>query len=424
MTDPIQPQIAIIGSGPSGCYLAQALLRAQPESQITIVDRLVSPFGLIRYGVAADHQHTKAITRQFERLFQAPNVRFAGNLEVGTDFTLRELRDCFDVVVLATGLAADRELSLPGGDLAGVVGAGTITRALNSHPGEGAALPELGSDVVIIGAGNVALDILRFLVKDRGGYTASDISDTALESYLAHPADRVTLVSRSAAAESKGDPQMLKEFVAIERATYRSPDDLSGSGSELDRTRSARLAAIAEMVSADRPVHPGPEVELRFSLTPVRVLGDNHVTGVEFTDGTNIVTIPATSVVTAIGFTAAASGEFEPLIAQGAETGRVEPGLYRTGWAKRGPRGAIPENRACAKSVSDEITADLQAGQLSVLGDKLGFDGLPAAARAKAVDYAQWLVLDTHEREAASPDRVRRKISDHDRMVAVARGEG
>lgn len=424
MTDPTRPQIAIIGSGPSGCYLAQALLRAQPESQITIIDRLASPFGLIRYGVAADHQHTKTITRQFERLFQTPSVRFAGNLEVGTDFSLRELRDCFDAVVLATGLAADRELALPGADLAGVVGAGTITRVLNSHPGTGAELPPLGSDIVIVGAGNVALDILRFLVKDRAGYSASDIADAGLERYLSHPAERVTLVSRSGAADSKGDPQMLKELAALERAAYRSPDDLAGAGSDLDRTQTARLAAITEMISADRPRFPGPEVSLRFSLTPVRILGDDHVTAVEFTDGSNLVTIPATSVITAIGFTAAGAGELEPLIAQGAETGRIEPGLYRTGWAKRGPQGAIPENRACAKSVSDEITADLHAGELSVSEDKLGFGGLPAAAQAKAIDYAQWLVLDTHERESAAPDRVRRKISDHDRMVAVARGEG
>ncbi|MGK0721224.1 FAD-dependent oxidoreductase [Leucobacter sp. W1478] len=424
MTDSIQPQIAIVGSGPSGCYLAQALLRAQPESQITIIDRLVSPFGLIRYGVAADHQHTKAIIRQFERLFQSPNVRFAGNLEVGTDFTLRELRDCFDAVVLATGLAADRELALPGGNLKGVVGAGTITRALNSHPGDGNELPELGSDVVIIGAGNVALDILRFLVKDRGGYAASDVADPALEQYLSRPAERVTLVSRSGAVDSKGDPQMLKELAALERATYRSPDTLGAPDPALDRTQTARLQALTEMLSVDRPEYQGPRVDLRFSLTPVRVVGDSRVQGVEFTDGSQIVTIPATSVLTAIGFTAAGSGTLEALIAQQSETGRVEPGLYRTGWAKRGPRGAIPENRACAKSVSDEITADLQTGTLSASGDKLGFVGLPEAAQEKAISYAQWLVLDAFEREAASPDRVRRKVSDHDRMVAVARGEG
>lgn len=423
MTPPIQPKVAIVGSGPSGCYLAQSLLRALPESEITVIDRLASPFGLIRYGVAADHQHTKAITRQFERLFQAPNVRFAGNVEIGTDCSLDELRQNFDIVVLASGLTADRALGIPGGDLPGVVGSGVLTRALNSHPGEGSALPELGSDVVIIGAGNVALDVLRFLVKDRDGYAASDISDTALEQYLADPASRVTLVSRSGVAESKGDPQMLKELAALERAQYRTSTDLAPAA-DLDRTQAARVATVAEMVSADRPAHPGPLVDLRFGLTPLRVVGDERVTAVEFTDGSNVVTVPATSVVTAIGFTAADAGALEPFVAQGSQTGRIESGLYRTGWAKRGPQGAIPENRACAKAVSDEIIADLAEGRLTVSADTLGFAGLPEAARARAVDYAQWLVLDAFEREHAAADRVRQKVSDHDRMVAVARGNG
>lgn len=423
MTHPTQPQVAIVGSGPSGCYLAQSLLRAIPEAHITIFDRLASPFGLIRYGVAADHQHTKAITRQFDRLFQTPGVRFAGNLVIGEDLSLAELRAHFDAVVLATGLAADRGLAIPGSDLAGVYGAGTITRVLNSHPSERAQLPALGSDVVVIGAGNVALDILRFLVKDVADYADSDIADAALSGYLADPAQRVTLVSRSGPADSKGDPQMLKELAALARARYHTPESLEPSPSAtLDRTQSARLAALTDLVSVDRAAHPGPAVELRFGLTPLRVVGDEHVTAVEFTDGVDVMTVPATSVISAIGFTAAGAGEIEPLVAEGSETGRIAEGLYRTGWAKRGPRGAIPENRACAKAVSDEIVADLTSGALTVSEATLGFEGLPDTVRAQAVSYDQWLALDARERELAAPARVRRKFTDHDRMVAIARG--
>lgn len=423
MSSTVRPQIAIIGSGPSGCYLAQSLLRAVPESEITVIDRLTSPYGLIRYGVAADHQHTKAITRQFERLFQAPNVRFAGNVEVGSDCTLDDLRDNFDVVVLASGLATDRMLGVPGDDLPGVFGAGTITRVLNGHPGERAELPDFGDEVVIIGAGNVALDILRFLVKDRTGYVASDVADGALDGYLAHPATHVTLVSRSNAAESKGDPQMLKELAALERARYHAPAGFDSGNVEFDRTQSARIAAFSEMTAAERPAYDGPTVDLRFGLTPVRVLGSNRVTGVEFTDGATAVTVPASSIITAIGFTAAGSGALAPLVSAAADTGRLEQGLYRTGWAKRGPQGAIPENRACAKAVADEIVADLAAEKLLVAQDKLGFAGLPEAAREQAVDYSQWLTLESYEREHAAADRVRSKITDHDRMVAIARGD-
>ncbi|MCB1273649.1 MAG: FAD-dependent oxidoreductase, partial [Leucobacter sp.] len=360
MSTHASPKIAIIGSGPAGCYLAQSLVRGAPDARLTLIDRLASPFGLIRYGVAADHQHTKAITRQFERLFQSGSVRFAGNVEIGRDLSLEELAEQYDAVVLATGLSVDRPLGVPGDRLPGVIGAGEITRTLNAHPDEGQQLPTLGSTPVIIGAGNVAIDILRFLVKDREGFEGSDISDSALDAYLAAPADRITLVSRSSAAESKGDPQMLKELAALPRATYTSPDDLTiDPETAPDRTAAARVAAIADMVSAERPEHPGPRVTLRFGLRPVRILGNERVEGVEFASGDETIVVPATSVLTAIGFSAFADDQLAELVAEHSEIGRIEPGLYRTGWAKRGPRGAIPENRACAKSVADEILADL-----------------------------------------------------------------
>lgn len=424
MSTHASPKIAIIGSGPAGCYLAQSLVRGAPDARLTLIDRLASPFGLIRYGVAADHQHTKAITRQFERLFQSSSVRFAGNVEIGRDLSLEELAEQYDAVVLATGLSVDRPLGVPGDGLPGVIGAGEITRTLNAHPDEGLQLPTLGSTPVIIGAGNVAIDILRFLVKDREGFEGSDVSDSALDAYLAAPADRITLVSRSSAAESKGDPQMLKELATLPRATYTSPDDLTiDPEAAPDRTATARVAAIADMVSADRSEHPGPHVTLRFGLRPVRILGNERVEGVEFASGDETIVVPATSVLTAIGFSAFADDQLAELVAEHSEIGRIEPGLYRTGWAKRGPRGAIPENRACAKSVADEILADLADGSLKVSSEKAGFTGLPEAVRARAVDYDHWLVLDAHERAHAPAGRIRRKIADHDQMTAVARGE-
>lgn len=421
MSSTTAPQIAIIGSGPSGCYLAASLLRTLPQARITIFDRLVSPYGLIRYGVAADHQHTKAITRQFERLFHDGTVRFAGNVDIGRDVPLDTITQQFDVTVLATGLASDLRLGVPGSDLPGVFGAGSLTRVLNSHPGEAPELPELGSDVVVIGAGNVALDALRFLVKGAGDYQGSDIAEHALTRYLEAPAERVTLISRSGAAESKGDPQMLKEFVALPRARYSTPDALDvGDGG--DRAAAARVAAIADLTGADREAMPGPDVCLRFGVTPLRVLGDDRVTGLECAQGDEVFVIPATSIITAIGF-GATDGEFVAAHAYTAltEPGRLAPGLYRTGWAKRGPRGAIPENRACAKQVADEIVADLGSGTITVDAAKLGFAALPDAVAAHAVSYEEWLVLEAHEREIAPEHRVRTKLHRHDRMTAIAK---
>lgn len=429
MTGTLSPHIAIVGSGPSGCYLAQSLLRSLPEAQITIFDRLASPYGLIRYGVAADHQHTKAITRQFERLFQSPGVRFAGNIELGRDLSLEKLREHFNAVVIATGLSGDHNLGVPGDALPGIIGAGKLTRALNAHPDETEQLIALGDDVVIVGAGNVALDLLRFLVKDREHFEASDIADQMLDRYLAAPAKRITLVSRSAAAFSKGDPQMLRELTSLPRAQYTVhekslPPAAAPADRELDRTESARVAAIEELVAPDRPAHDGPEVTLCFGFTPLRVVGDSRVEGIELISDETVTLVRASAILTAIGFSP--SGTLADLIrshANNAEVGRIEPGLYRTGWAKRGPRGAIPENRACAKSVAEEITADISSGSLSVSTTTLGFEGLPAELRARAIDYDQWLTLEAHERELAPASRIRQKISNHDRMVAIARGQ-
>lgn len=419
---PNTPRIAIIGSGPSGCYLAQALLRGSPAAEITIFDRLPSPFGLIRYGVAADHQHTKAITRQFERLFTSPQVRFAGGVSVGRDISLDTIRAQFDIVALATGLSLDRPLGVPGDDCAGVYGAGTITRTLNAHPGERPELPSFGPDVVLVGGGNVALDVLRFLVKDRAGYVESDIADHALERYLAHPAERVTVLVRSSAAAMRSDPQMLRELAALPRANYRLHTPLPAADHEPDRTVDARLAALVELTDPARPAFSGPEVILRFETVPSAVhceRGRVSSVALEAQPGE----LPATAVITAIGFSRDAAGPLAHLLSADAEIGRIRPGLYRTGWAKRGPRGAIPENRSCAKNVADEILSDLESGVVVPAADRLGFAGLPEQLQLGSVSYAQWVQLDEHERRTAPEGRIRRKLPDHDHMLTIAKGD-
>lgn len=409
-------ELAIVGSGPSGCYLAQAIHRALPDAAITIFDRLPVPFGLIRYGVAADHQHTKAITRQFDRLFAEPQVRFAGNIELGTDLSLNELRQAFDVVVLATGLLADRELDVPGASLAGVYGAGSLTRLLNTHPSQQEEFPELGSEVVIIGGGNVAIDLLRFLVKDDTEYDGSDISEAALQRYLRDPAVNITLLNRSLVAQAKSDPQMLAELVKLRGGSYEIPGLAHMQPSTEDRVAQARYAALQAL--SERPIAPGAHVTLRFGAVPISVLGEDRVSGVEFTVDGRIERVPASAVLLATGFHAGADPLAE-LIAVPAESGRIAPGLYRTGWAKRGPRGAIPENRACAKSVADEILEDLRArGNDTKSG---GYAALPESLRASAVSFAHWQRIDAHERESASANRSRNKISDVSEMLRISR---
>ncbi|MBC9937249.1 MULTISPECIES: FAD-dependent oxidoreductase [unclassified Leucobacter] len=433
-------RIAIVGSGPSGCYLAQSLLRGSPGVEVTIFDRLASPYGLIRYGVAADHQHTKAITRQFERLFTAPGVRFAGGVNVhgdvqaepqpGVDVALSDIRAHYDAVVLATGLSHDRALGVPGDHLPGVFGAGAITRTLNAHPGERPELPSFGTDVVLVGGGNVALDVLRFLVKDRTGYAESDVADHALDHYLDQPAQRVSVLIRSSVSEMKGEAQMIRELEALPRARYRLaaplPEAVTASeGTPADRAAAARLEAIAALTAESRAAHPGPEVTLHFDTTPLAILGSDRAESVSIVsaNGPGAISVRASSVISAIGFVRDAAGPLARQLDEDSETGRIEPGLYRTGWAKRGPRGAIPENRTCAKNVADEILSDLTAGLIAPDPARRGFAGLGSQLQHESVSYAQWIRLDEHERESAPAGRTRRKLPDRDHMRAIAHGD-
>ena len=168
-------QVAVVGTGPAGCYTAQALLKALPGVRVTLVERLPVPFGLVRYGVAADHQGTKAVTRQFDRVLAHPDVTFVGNVEVGTDISLDVLRASFDAVVVATGLHRDRRLGIAGEDLPGVVASGPLTRWANGHPDVSDAPPLLGRRAVVIGNGNVAVDVVRLLAKAPSDFVGSDL---------------------------------------------------------------------------------------------------------------------------------------------------------------------------------------------------------------------------------------------------------
>ncbi|GAB13279.1 putative ferredoxin--NADP(+) reductase [Arthrobacter globiformis NBRC 12137] len=410
------PTLAIVGSGPAGCYLAQTLRRSLPDAEITIFERLASPFGLVRYGVAPDHQGTKSIQAQFARLFERDNVRFAGNIDVGSVVTLDDLRATHHVVVLATGLARDRRVGVPGENLLGVFGAGQLTRTANSHPLEKPTLPPLGRTVAIIGGGNVSLDVVRFLIKTPGEFAGSDVNDVALEEYAAAPVTHIDLICRSSPEAAPFDPAMVAELGKTPGVQFTSLDHSTADGTTSVEAHPAALAALLPSTPGGTP---RVRVRLHFNATTTRIIGMDHAVGVEVRrpDG-QLQTIPAQSVITAVGFDCDPS---DPLIGdRGAsqETGYLAEGLYRTGWAKRGARGTIPENRHCAKAVAAEILEYLAAAALPA---KPGYAGLPDAVHDRATDYAGWLRVDAAERAAAPGNRSRKKLPDHAWMVATAR---
>jgi ferredoxin--NADP+ reductase len=412
--------IAVLGSGPSGCYIAQSLRRSLPQSEITIYDRLASPFGLVRYGVAPDHQSTKSIQAQFARLFERENVRFAGNIEVGTDVTLDELRSIHHIVVLATGLASDHTIGVPGEDLPEVYRAGRVTRLFNAHPLEPAGMPRFGDAVVIIGGGNVSIDVLRLLIKQPEDFGNSDIDDDVLTQYAQAPVRRVDLVCRSTLTNAPSDPVMLAELGRIAGVKFSCPDPIEVP-EDAPRSALARSKAVQGLLQADPGSETRVEVALHFGWAPVAISGEAHVRDVELRSvggDRPDKRLTADSVVTAIGFDFD-GGDWHGLgvLHANSETGFLEHGLYRTGWIKRGSRGTIAENRSCAKAVADEIMAGLDSLKQEA---KPGYGGLPAAVRERAVDYAAWKRLDSAETEAAPQDRARRKFPSHEHMVAIA----
>jgi ferredoxin--NADP+ reductase len=251
--------------------------------------------------VAADHQHTKAITRQFERALTDPRVTFYGNIDVGNDITLSELRRAYPVVVLATGLFDDATLPIAGAQLDGVHGAGELVRLCNAHPEQAHEWPELGEHVALVGAGNVAIDIARILLKDRGDFTQSDINDAALTQYHRRPAKKLTLISRAPASQSKADPAMLRELAAIDgvKITHRGDFDAPAAS---DRIGALRVAALSELCAASAASDPRIELELRFGWTPVAFSGENRVSFVEVQhrDG-ETEQLKVDSVITAVG---------------------------------------------------------------------------------------------------------------------------
>lgn len=409
------PTVAIVGSGPSGCYTAQFLRKALADAQITVFEALPTPYGLVRYGVAADHQGSKAVTGQFDRIFERMGVTFAGNVRIGQDLAFTDLAAQFDVVVLATGLPADRCLEVPVDPAARVVGAGAIVRALNGHPDHG---PEqgpgpLGEDVVIVGHGNVAMDVARFLAKCDDEFDGSDIDDDALARIRPRRVRSVRVVGRSGAAAAKFDLAMLREFGHLRSALVRAEglEEATGPVAEL-------LAEISGPAGPGSGA-PTPEeptvVTFHFNATPsgVSVEGDRTVLQVRDTRTGAVTALEADTLVTAIGF------------CQTGDPGAVDPDdswsgahVYRVGWLGRGPRGTVAENRKHAQQVAAAVLADLREGRIAT--GRPGLDALPPPVRQRMVDFSAWKAVEAVEVAAAAPNRCRRKITDLTALLTAA----
>jgi ferredoxin--NADP+ reductase len=427
--------VAIVGSGPSGFYTADALYRAREDCEIDIIERLPAPYGLIRGGVAPDHQTTKNVSRNFEKTALRDRVRYYGHVCIGEDLSLAELREIYDAVVLATGAPLDRPLAIPGGDLPGVIGSADFVGWYNGHPDFSDLDPPLDHPAVaVIGNGNVAIDIARVLSKTRDELATADIADYALAAIAAAPITDVYMFGRRGPVEAKFtnvelremgeladclpvvDPTVLPETIDEEM----SDRDLRLKTKNIETLRG--FTEITGRTAAKR-------VHFAFLANPVEVLGTDRVTGLrlertEVVDGRargtgSFFEIDCGLVLPAIGYRSAPI-EGAPFNDDAGlidnDDGRVEPGLYVVGWIKRGPTGVIATNRPDGKEAAALIDADFPDG------GKPGRTALEAALGEKGVNwvsFADWQKIDAAEVAAAPDGAPRRKFTTVADMLAV-----
>ncbi|MHA1152596.1 MAG: NAD(P)-binding protein [Alphaproteobacteria bacterium] len=438
--------VAIVGAGPSGFYTAAALLKVLDEVEIDIIEALPTPFGLIRGGVAPDHQSTKRVARAFARTAHDPRVHFHGNVELGRDLALAELRKVYDAVVLTVGMARDWNLEIPGAGLAGVFGAAAFVGWYNGHPEFRDLDPDLDTTAAcVIGNGNVAIDVARVLLKTADEMADSDLADHAARAIQAAPLRDVYVIGRRGPIQAKFTNKELTEMGAladcaavVEPALL--PAEVSGPMAERDRRLAEKnLATLKEFARAAPGSPKAKRVHFLFNAKPDAVLGEGRCAALRLEktrleDGRAVGTgaffeIPCGLVISAIGYRMAPIEGLALDSATGGianRDGRVDPGLYVAGWAGRRPSGVIGTNKADGDRVAKLIAADfLQGGGPRGGGPEGGKLGRAALERLldgrglRRVGFVDWERIDAAEVAAAPPGAPRRKLTRVADMLAV-----
>lgn len=435
--------LAIIGSGPAGYYTAEAAQKHWGDDiRVDIFDTLPVPYGLIRTGVAPDHQSIKGVSRRYEATALNENVRFVGNVTVGADVSVPELQTLYDAVVFATGAPHDRPLGLPGEDLANVFGSAAFVGWYNGHPQFADLAPDLsGSNAVVIGMGNVALDVARILAKTEAEFAESDIVAHALDALRASNLSTITIVGRRGPHQIMMTPKELGELMHLDRASPRvDPADLPDPAEDAIlepglRKSVAHLRSYAAIPESER-VDKRQEIDFDMFASPVRLLGEGKVEAIELERTTveagkavgagETYTVPADLVVSCIGYRSSPipGVPFDERAGRFAnDEGRILPGLYCVGWAKRGPTGTIGTNRPDGFGVVEKIAEDLSAGVLGPGGKRgrAGFDALAEERGLDVVTFRDWKKIEEAEARAAREGAPREKFVDIEAMIR-ARG--
>lgn len=432
---------AVVGSGPAGFYTAEALEKAfGDQARIDILDRYPVPYGLIRFGVAPDHQSLKAVSKRYDKVAESAGVDFIGNITVGRDVSVAELLDLYDAVILAIGAPHDRKLGIAGEGLPGVVGSAEFVGWYNGHPDFTDLDPPLGgTHAAVIGNGNVALDCARILAKTAHEFEGSDIVGHALEALDKSAIRTITILGRRGPHQIAMTPKELGELGHLEAASpvVDSADFPPLEADEALEPGQRKPITILREFAATEPDPTKPKrMVFDFFARPVRIEGDGRAERIiiERTEldekgaarGTGeTYEVPASLVITAIGYWTPQI-EGVPYDERGTkflnEGGRIADRLYAVGWARRGPTGTIGTNRPDGYEVADLIAAAMRSGES---GNRPGVEGLKRLLESRGVivtDYDDWRKIEETEVARARPGSPREKfVRVEDWLAALGR---
>jgi ferredoxin--NADP+ reductase len=430
-------KIAIVGAGPAGYFTAQAFQNAQTEDltfAIDMIERLPTPWGLVRSGVAPDHPKIKTVSKVFEKIAKTEGFRLFANVELGKDVSLKDLRERYDAVVLATGSPKGRKLGIPGEELANCISAAEFVPWYNAHPDYANVEVDLDTDIaVVIGAGNVAMDVARLLAIDPTKLDPTDIAEHALVKFKQSKIRKVIICGRRGAEHAAFTAPELRDLPKLENTdVFIDEDDISQASDrikkrgEVEKDLSNNLEAM-RLIAEHEKKGVERKLEIKFLAAPIQITGKTKAEGIIFAinevkDGKVIATnktftIKAGLVVTAIGYDAV---EYPGIsIENGRITniaGHVEHNIYVTGWAKRGPVGVIGTNKSDSADVVELIIGNLsepkESEEISTLF-KSGYE---------VIDQTAWERINAFELisgEIIGKPRV--KIVDKQRIIDLGR---
>ena len=447
MTSPTDLRVAVIGAGPAGIYASDLL--AKQGVNIDLFEQMPAPFGLIRYGVAPDHPRIKGIIASLHRVLDTPTIRLLGNIHIGEDITIAQLHEYYDAVLLATGAVADRDLDIPGQNLNGSYGAADFVGFYDGNPRFHRTWNLTATHIAIIGVGNVALDISRILAKTANELHTTEIPDNVYQTLKTNQATHIHIFGRRGPAQAKFTPLELKELDHSPSINVVvDPEDIDYDEASIAARRASKsqdlVCQTLEQYAMREPKDAPHTLHIHLFENPVEILGeDGNVVGLRTErmelDGTGHVQgtgkfteWPVQAVYRAVGYrseaiTAVPFDHGTAVIPNDGghvvdPAGEIVPGVYVTGWIKRGPVGLIGNTKSDAKETTDMLIADALAGRLT---PRTATGDITEYLEAQGIPYTTWdgwHKLDAHERSLGSAEgRERKKVVEWDEMVAHSR---